>query len=82
MESNVPIDKPMLEDEAFAISDQVLPILRLPDPCVVSIKMNEKYVFLFVGPRDFQWDRKTGKLIGTGCGCTPDFGCAAEEVEG
>lgn len=55
--------------------DLIIPLLakknRLPDPCPVKIKIDEKYVYLFVGPRDFQWDKETGKFIGAGTSFEP-----------
>ena len=46
---------------------------RIPDPCPIKIRIDDKYVYLDVGPRDFQWDRATGKFVGAGisfAGCT------------
>jgi hypothetical protein len=46
--------------------DILLPDLQLPNPCTVRIKIDEKNVCLYVGPRDWQWDRESGKFIGAG----------------
>ena len=57
--------------------DIILPDLQLPNPCTVRIKIDEKNVCLYVGPRDWQWDRESGKFIGCGtCLCA-----AAQEKE-
>ena len=48
------------------LEDAVLPIIQLPNPCPVEVMVTEKYVFLHVGQRDWQWDRVTGKLVGAG----------------
>lgn len=45
--------------------DFVLPLLRLPFPCRIKIVIDEECVRLYVGPRDWQWDKR-GKLIGKG----------------
>jgi len=50
--------------------DTLLPVLNLPNPCKVRIKVTEKDVYLYVGPRDWQWDKKTGQFIGSGCRVT------------
>lgn len=52
----------------FKINDLVLPDLALPDPCPVRIKITDKYIFLFVGQRDWQWRLNDGSLVGTGTG--------------
>lgn len=50
--------------------DQILPLLQmrgeLPDPCPVTVEITDKFVYLFVGQRDWQWDKETGRLIGAG----------------
>lgn len=48
-------------------ADQILPMLKLhPDEAHVEISLTKTDVNLVVGPRDFQFDRKTGELVGTG----------------
>ncbi len=32
----------------------------------IRIEVDEEYVKLFVGPRDWQWDKETGEFIGCG----------------
>jgi hypothetical protein len=39
---------------------------RLPNPCPIKVKITDTDVFLYVGPRDWQWNRATGKLVGCG----------------
>ena len=55
----------------YKADDLVLPMLQkhgnIPDPCPVRIVTEDDHVHLYVGPRDWQWDKRTGKLIGTGC---------------
>lgn len=46
--------------------DLVLSMLRLPKRCPVKITITEEYVILQVGPRDWEWDKKTGEFIGAG----------------
>ena len=52
----------------YEVDDLILPKLALPRPCPISIIVDDKGVRLFVGPRDWQWDKKTGKFVG--CGTT------------
>ena len=52
--------------EVFRESDLILPHLRLPFPTKIKIELDEQYVRLYVGRRDWEWDRKTGKLAGCG----------------
>ena len=54
--------------KTFKHQDLVLPIIKLPDPCPISIKILKDHIFLFVGQRDWQWDLETGELVG--CGTT------------
>lgn len=56
--------------------DTVLPQLVLNRKSRVQFEMSEPSIYeeegnpasvcLFIGPRDMQWDSKTGELIGTG----------------
>lgn len=46
--------------------DSILPIMDLPDPCPIRIKITEKDVCLYIGDRDWQWDKATGEWIGEG----------------
>jgi len=52
----------------YSTDDQILPLLGLDKEksIPVRIEITENEVCLFVGRRDWQWDRKTGKLIETG----------------
>mgnify|MGYP001561319664 CR=1 FL=1 len=52
--------------ETYAVHDTILSMLLLPNPCEIRIDITEKYVYLHIGPRDWQWDRKTGAFIGCG----------------
>ena len=52
--------------ELEEVQDLVLPMLDLPDPCLVKIEVIDDMLFLWIGPRDWQWDFKTGELIGQG----------------
>ncbi len=50
----------------YETEDLVLPILDLPNPCPIKIKVTEKDVCLYIGQRDFQWDKETSEWIGQG----------------
>jgi len=54
--------------EEYKINDLIVGALKLPDPCPVRIEITPKFIFLYVGPRDWQWNRETGTLFGSGCG--------------
>jgi hypothetical protein len=76
-------DRPV---STFRVADQVLPILaargRLPDPCPVRVRLTDEHVFLYVGQRDWQWNRRTGEMIGAGTGCLPADETAPARIEG
>lgn len=48
--------------------DRILPLLKFEEQneIPIRIKITDKDVCLYVGPRDWQWDRETGKFIGAG----------------
>lgn len=50
----------------YETEDRVLPILDLGRTVKIKIVVKKNHVLLYIGPRDFQWDRKTGKWIGQG----------------
>ena len=54
----------------FVTEDLIIPIIaqrgQFSDPTSVRITITDTDVKLYVGPRDWQWDRKTGNLIGAG----------------
>jgi hypothetical protein len=55
-----------MQGTEFLQMDQILPQLALPHPCPIRVTVTDRDVCLHVGPRDWQWDRKTGTLIGAG----------------
>lgn len=54
----------------YKTEDRILLMLhernRLPDPCPIRIKVTDRDVCLYVGPRVWQWDRETGHMVGCG----------------
>ncbi len=48
------------------IQDLVLPTFKFPGPCLVKVEIIDDMLYLWVGPRDWQWDFKTGELVGQG----------------
>lgn len=52
--------------QEYTIDDIVLPYTKLHDPCQVSVTVGADIVCLKVGPRDWEWDRKTGALLSCG----------------
>jgi hypothetical protein len=72
--------------ENFLTKDAVLPMLaksgRLPEECPIKVSVSETRVSLFIGPRDWSWNRVTGKLIGAGtCLCSPGEEGVPEQPE-
>ena len=59
-------DKP----QVFFQDDLIVPCLRLPSPTPITIHLYKDSIVLFIGPRDIEWDRKTGRF--TGCGTVVD----------
>jgi hypothetical protein len=55
-----------MQREVYEVNDLILPYLTLPNPCNVRVAIYADHVSLFVGPRDWSWDRKTGVLLGSG----------------
>lgn len=50
----------------FHTDDLIVPSLKFPDPCPISIQVKEKDIILRVGQRDWQWDLEDGHLVGCG----------------
>jgi len=46
--------------------DLILPLLNLTPNTAIKLRWFDNDVILSVGPRDFQFDRKTGECIGAG----------------
>ena len=60
-----------MKEEIYEIEDLMVPHLTFSFPTPVRIVLDEKYIRLYVGPRDWQFDRKTKECVGrgTGLGC-------------
>ena len=54
------------KDMTYKNDDHILSVLKLPKPCKVEVEITGKHVLLRVGPRDWQWDRKTKQFTGGG----------------
>jgi hypothetical protein len=52
--------------QVFEQKDLILPTLHLSKPCHISISLSRTRIYLTIGPRDWEWDRQTGELIGAG----------------
>lgn len=52
--------------KTYETKDAVLPQLEIPNPCPIRIVIDDESVLLFIGPRDFQWDKETGEWLGQG----------------
>jgi len=52
----------------YETKDLILPMLKLKEPVTIRITEDEKYLRLYVGPRDWQFSKETGKCVGAGTG--------------
>ena len=57
--------------EVYEEADSILPSIVLPPECGIRIEIHNDCVRLYVGPRDWSWDRITGKLLGAGTEIDP-----------
>ncbi len=48
------------------IQDRILPIIDLPNPCEIRVEIRDGSLFLYVGPRDWQWDFEDESFVGCG----------------
>jgi hypothetical protein len=68
MAENIPVNKGKVtfKTQVFETQDRIIPMLTFSDPTEIRIDISEDNVVLQVGPRDWQWDRKTGEMVGCG----------------
>jgi hypothetical protein len=52
--------------EEYLVEDGILSLIKFPDPSKIRIVIDDKFVRLCVGPRDWQFDRKTKECVGAG----------------
>lgn len=52
--------------EIYEQQDLIVSMLKFPNPCPVKVTITDSEVHLIIGPRDWQWDRKTGEMTGAG----------------
>jgi hypothetical protein len=52
--------------QRYTTEDRVLSDISLPDPCPVSVEIDDDSVRLMVGNRDWEWNRKTNELTAAG----------------
>ena len=57
--------------EEYEFEDTTLPLIKFREKSKVRIVIDEKYVRLYVGPRDWQFDRITKECVGSGVGLGP-----------
>ena len=50
----------------YTHDDHILSVVKLPKPCRIEVEITDKHVLLRIGPRDWQWDRKTRQFTGGG----------------
>jgi hypothetical protein len=50
----------------YEVEDIVLPHITFPKKSRVRIVIDDKFVRLYVGPRDWQFDRDTKECVGSG----------------
>lgn len=68
--------------QVYEERDSILPILELENPCGVRVELKPDTVSLFVGQRDWCWDRKTGLLKGAGTAIHPPIAEKGEDEAG
>ena len=52
--------------EEYETQDMILSLIKFPDPSKVRIVIDERFVRLYVGPRDWQFDMSTKECVGAG----------------
>lgn len=52
--------------EEYKHEDAILSRIKFPDPTKVRIVIDDKFVRLYVGPRNWQFDRITKECVGGG----------------
>ena len=52
--------------KTFEVDDLILANLTLTNPVPIKIEIRDDSIFLYIGQRDWQWDLKTGGLVGCG----------------
>lgn len=56
----------MAKTKSYKIDDLIIPMLKFGNSCPIKIEIEDRWVRLQIGPRDFEWNRKTGDLVHTG----------------
>ena len=57
--------------EVYEKHDEILPTLAGDQLDAVRVEITDDSVRLFVGPRDWSWNRETGVLTGAGVALNP-----------
>lgn len=52
--------------EEYETEDGILSLIKFPGQTKIRIVIDDKFVRLYVGPRDWQFDRKTKECKGAG----------------
>jgi len=52
--------------KTYGMLDSVLPGLRLPKSCPITIIIEKNNLSLSIGPREWQWNLHSGDLISCG----------------
>ena len=47
----------------YETEDLILPMLNLKEPVTIRITEDDKYLRLYVGPRDWQFSKETGGCV-------------------
>jgi hypothetical protein len=55
-----------MREEHYMVDDVILPGLALPEPCPVRIDISDDFIRLFVGQRDWQWERGSPEICACG----------------
>jgi hypothetical protein len=65
--------------EVYAVNDSLLSDIPLPSETPIKIEIGSDTISLYVGPRDWQWARGTGMLVGCGTALTDEEPDVEEE---
>ncbi len=55
-----------MSEERYMIDDAILPGLALPEPCPIRIDLSDNSIRLYVGQRDWQWERGNPDICACG----------------
>ena len=55
-----------IKHEIYREWDSILPDITFTSPALIEVQIGPQYVSLQIGPRDWEWDRANGRMVGSG----------------